>query len=244
MQIVYFIEQNIFWVLLVILAVFVIITAYRANSAFDKYLEMREKHLKMPSSLNISAKTLGETLSNRHFGGLIKLGQMEKDGPDGSYIPKTQTVTIKEDLLENISIAAISVLAHEFGHAVQHFQNPEILIKHQKLNSLVKTLGNLNPLIVILSIVLCITLSYVFALVGLGVLGLNTIIAICLKAKITSVEKNASQEAVKLLEQNGFGETDLIAIKKFLSYAKNTYKADLVCALLGWTGLTRKTKYF
>ena len=244
MQIVDFIGQNIFWILLAILAIFVIITAYRANSAFDRYLQMREKYTKMPCSLNVSAKTLGEEFSKIHFNGIIKLEKTEKDGPDGSYIPKTQTVTIKEDLLENNSIGALSVLAHEFGHAVQHFQNPEILIKHQKLNRIVKTLGNLNPLIVILSIVLCITLSYVFALVGLGVLGLNTIIAICLKAKTTSIEKNASQEAVKLLEQNGFGETDLIAIKKFLSYAKNTYKADLVCALLGWTGLTRKTKYF
>ena len=61
---------------------------------------MREKYIKMPCSLNISAKTLGETLSNRHFGGMIKLQKMEKDGPDGSYLPKTQTVTLKEELFE------------------------------------------------------------------------------------------------------------------------------------------------
>ena len=244
MQIVDFIGQNIFWILLVILAIFVIITAYRANSAFDRYLKMRERYIQMPSTLNISAKALGKEFSKIHFNGIIKLEKTEQDGPDGSYNPKTQTVTIKEDLLESKSIGAISVLAHEFGHAVQHFQNPEILIKHQKLNSLVKTLGNLNPLIVITSVVLCITMGYIYAVLGFGILLLNTIVAICLKLRTVNLEKNASQEAVKLLENYGFNEADLVSIKKFLSYAKNTYKADLVCALLGWTGLTRKTNYF
>ena len=89
MQIVDFIGQNIFWVLLAIFAIFVIITSYRANSAFDRYLKMRERYIQMPSTLNISAKTLGKEFSKIHFNGIIKLEKTEQDGPDGSYNPKS-----------------------------------------------------------------------------------------------------------------------------------------------------------
>ncbi|MBR5012774.1 MAG: zinc metallopeptidase [Clostridia bacterium] len=244
MQILQFLVQNIFWILPILFVILILLLAYKANSAFDKYLEMREKYSKMPTSLNLTAQSLGEEFSRQYFNHIIKIDKVEKNGPDGSYNPSAKTVALKEEFLSTSTIASISVLAHEFGHAVQHFQNPQILIKHQKLNSFVKVLGNLNPLLVILSTVLCITLSYIYALIGVAIIALNTIVAICLKAQTTLVEKDASNEALKLLQNYGVQQHDLVHIKKFLSYAKNTYKADLVCAMLGWTGLTRKTNYF
>ena len=73
---------------------------------------------------------------------------------------------------------------------------------------------------------------------------LSTIVAISLKAQTSHVEKNASVEAIKLLQNFGFSDADILGAKKFLNSAKNTYTADFLCALLGWTGLTRKTNYF
>lgn len=236
--------QYLLWAIPLMLVVLVFVLAWNANSAYDKFVAMREKYNEIKNSLGITAEKLGKSFSTKHFNGLIELQSSQTSGPDGTYIPRTHTVMLKEEFLNNTSIAAISILAHEFGHAIQHFQNPQILIKHQKLNNLVKFLGNLNPLIVILSIVLCISIGYIFALAGLGLIFINTIIAICLKAQTSHVEKNASQEALKILENFGFSKTDLAHAKKFLSYAKSTYTADFLCALLGWTGLTRKTNYF
>ena len=244
MEFFWFIEQNILWILLGGVVITVFALAIRANMAFDKYVEMREKYLDVQSSLGLSAKELGAKLSNIHFSGIVKVETAKTDGADGTYIPKTQTVQIKAELLNSSSISAISVLAHEFGHAIQHFENPNILIKHQKLINFVKFLGNLNPLIVILSIVLGITMGYVYALVGLGTLLIGTTVAICLKAQTSHVEKDASKQALKVLENFGYSEADLVSVKKFLNSAKNTYTADFLCALLGWTGLTRKAKYF
>lgn len=244
MEFFWFIEQNILWILLGAVVIGILALSIRANFAFDKYIEMRDKYSLTLSSLAISAKNLGEKLSAIHFSGLIKIESAKDDDPDGTYIPKTQTVKIKTQFLNSSSISAISILAHEFGHAVQHFQNPKILIKHQNLNNFVKFLGNLNPLIVILSVVLGITLSYLWALVGLGMIFLSTFVAISLKAQTSHVEKNASVEAIKLLQNFGFSDADISSAKKFLNSAKNTYTADFLCALLGWTGLTRKTNYF
>lgn len=239
-----FIEQNILWILPLLLLMIIFALAFKANFAFDKYLEMRDKYATINNSLNLTAKSLGEQLSIMHFGGIVKILVAKEDGPDGTYIPKTQTVQIKANFLNSSSISAIAILAHELGHAIQHFQNPKILIKHQKLNDFVKILGNFNPLIVILSVVLAIALNVVYAFIGLGILLFSTIIAICLKAQTSHVEKNASIEALKLLQAFGFSKTDISHAKKFLNSAKNTYTADFLCALLGWTGLTRKTNYF
>lgn len=245
MEIFDFLWQNLWWILLAVLAILIFVGAWIANFAYDSYRAKLEKALETRAGFAGTIVEFANTLSARFFDSKIKTIVAISDVNDGFYSPSTLTITLSPKVARTNSIGGIAVVAHEFGHASQQFQNPDILINNHRLNKFVKILGNMNPVIVIGAILACIFAGAIWALVGVGLLLFNLLVAIVLKYSTLRLEKNASVRAIKMLEDlNFFSPQEMIEIKKFLGFAKRTYTADFLSAILGWTGLVRKTKFF
>ena len=245
MEILDFLAQNLWWILLVIMAILIFAGAWVANFAYDSYAEKLEKALGTRAGFAGTIVDFANTLSMRFFDGKIRTTIAPSDVNDGFYSPSAMTITLSPKVARTNSIGGIAVVAHEFGHAAQQFQNPNILINNHRLNKFVKFLGNFNWVIVIGTILACIFAGTIWALVGVGLLMVNVFVAILLKYSTLRLEKNASVRAMKMLEElNFFSPQEIGEIKKFLGFAKRTYTADLLAAILGWTGLVRKTKFF
>lgn len=244
-EIIAFLGQNILWICLGAVILFILIGCWRANFAYDKYLRKVEKYLATPSTLNMSASAFASRLSEEFFGGQVGVSELPDNMPEGTYTPSKKLVSMQKKHLESSSIASLAIVSHEFGHAFQHFSNPQILIKHAKLNKFVNFLGNLNWVFFLAGIALGILVSLLWLGVALTLICLNFLVATVLKLETIKVEKDASSQAIKLLTKQGLlSSEDIAKIKKFLSYAKATYTADFLRAILGWTGLVGRTKFF
>ena len=77
----------------------------------------------------------------------------------------------------------------------------------------------------------------------LGVGGFIFLLALFIKLRTISIEKDASKKAIILL-QDYLNEKELKESKKFLNDAKLTYWADFLRIFLWWSGMSRKTKLF
>lgn len=241
-----FIMENLVWVLLALFAFFVLIGIIIANFSFDNYLSGLEKYRNIPTSFWGNAFNFGKYISESNFGGVVNISEQDEGKfSNGTYSPANYNVSLSSEIIYENSIAAISTVAHELGHASQHLQNPNIMIKNAELSKAVSGLGTLNWVILILATALSLIYSFWFAVGGFALILINFIVAIILKYSTIKLEKDASLRAIKILEEcDLFTKKEITLMKKFLNLAKKTYVADFLSALLGWTGLTKRTKYF
>ena len=231
------------WALLGIILMLILIGLWTANFAYDAFARRLEENLQIETSFWGNTFEFANYVSKTCFQDNIKVQIINT--ADGCYVPANLCVCLGQSFANSQSIAGIAIAAHEFGHAAQHLQNPKILINHHKFNRLVQFLGNINWVILIASVLAMIFASVLWGLVGAGLLILNVLIAIGLKYYTLQVEKDASRRAMEIIAKlEFFPQKEMQAIKKFLGYAKRTYTADFLAALLGWTGLVRKTKFF
>ena len=244
MEIWEFLQTNLWWILLILAAIFVFVLAWRANYAYDNFKAHLEENLQIPTRFWGSTLEFANTLSQNFFGGRVTT-KLSSDDEDGFFSPSEQTVTLSEKLAGPASVASIAIVAHEFGHAVQAYYHPQTLLKHYRFERFVRFLGNLNPVLIILGVCLAVFAGWVWGAMALGLLLINFLVATCLKFSTIKLEKNASHEAINLLNKTKiFADEDIKRIKKFLNQAKRTYTADFLFAILGWTGLVRRTKFF
>lgn len=238
-----FITENLIWIIIGIFVMLIIIGICIANFSIDSYYKNYEKNRKITTSFWDSNLQFARYVSENIFNSKIKIKTNNQH--QNYYSPSSLTISISDEIALENSVTGISVVAHEFGHALQHLNNPEILINNFKFNNFVKMLGNLNWIIMLLTLILTLTINYVITFVGLGLIVLNFIIAIFLKLSTAKLEKNASLQAIELIKSlKIFNTEEIVLLKKFMNSAKMTYTADFFRALLGWTGLVRKTQFF
>ena len=143
------------------------------------------------------------------------------------------------------NIGAFAIVAHEFGHATQHFKNPNIIVKNYKLSQFVKILGYLIYPLFFVSLYFLFAEKIIFSLFGFGLILIAFFVALILKYSTIKLEKDASVIALQILKETDIlSPKEILLAKKFLTLAKRTYTADFFRALFSWTGLTRKTKIF
>lgn len=139
------------------------------------------------------------------------------------------------------SFPGVVICAHELGHAFQYKNNREKMIKHAKKIKLSKTLSWFVSPLLIASVVLVFLKYWYIAISTFALSILIFIIAVSVKLNTIKVEKEASDTALKLLEEfSYFNDEEMKEAKKFLNSAKLTYVADLLKIMLKWTMLTKK----
>lgn len=142
------------------------------------------------------------------------------------YDPKRKTVRLSEGVFDKDSIAAISIAAHEVGHAVQDKENYSYL----KMRHAILPLANIGSKWGYIAVIIGLFSSITgFLWTGITML----LFAILFQVVTLPVEFNASKRAKENLTRLGFvtGSEDA-RVKNMLNAAALTYVAALTASLL------------
>ena len=142
------------------------------------------------------------------------------------YDPRTRTVRLSEPVYGRTSISAISVAAHECGHAVQHQESYFPLTFRNTIVPVVNFASSASWIILILGFVMSAT--------GLIYAGIYLFAATVIFQLVTlPVEFNASSRALKIIGEMGIVDSaELKGSKKVLSAAALTYVAAALTSVL------------
>lgn len=143
------------------------------------------------------------------------------------YDPRAKVLRLSDSVYGKNSIAAISVAAHECGHALQHSEGYEPL----KIRSAFVPVANFGSKVGIYVIIAGCLLSYFQPLITLGILLFSC--GMLFQIITLPVEFNASNRALVVLRDSGWLQGDENnAAKKVLSAAALTYVAGAAASVL------------
>ena len=168
-----------------------------------------------------------------------------KDGAD-HYDPETRTIRLAGGRLDGKSLAAVTIAAHEFGHALQHHTRYKPLLWRGKLAKLAAVAEKVASFILVgLPFVLVLgkapILSAIMLLSGLTVMCLP----IVLHLFTLPVEFDASfKRALPILDEGRYlPESAMPIARKILTAAALTYVAASLASLLNiyrWIAILRR----
>ncbi|MBB5325289.1 hypothetical protein HNQ34_002389 [Anoxybacillus tepidamans] len=142
------------------------------------------------------------------------------------YDPISRTVRLSEPVYYGRSIAAISVAAHEVGHAVQHKQSYGALVFRHRMFPVVNFTSGVAPFLLLAGF-----LFQQLSLLGLGIIFFS--FAVAFQLITLPVEFNASSRAKKFMLAEGIihhGEER--GVNKVLGAAALTYVAAALISVL------------
>lgn len=203
-----------------------------ATYAQIKVQKTYSNYHKVPSKSGITGEQLVDLICQKEgINVTIKKGRGHLTD---HYNPSKKVVCLSDSTYGHSSVAALGVVAHEMGHALQHAKGYGPL----RLRTLTIRISNLTswlylPLliigIIINSIIAHSQIGTIFIWVGVGLFGLTTLISLI----TLPVELNASARAIKLLEGLGImDEEELPQAKSVLSAAALTYVAALLVSIV------------
>jgi len=190
---------------------------FKVQTAYSKYSRVRNR-------LGVDGVRAAEMLL-RHNG----LYGVNIEGVPGHltdhYDPRTKTLRLSGSVARVPSVAALGIVAHEVGHAVQDANNYLPLKLRAGLVPMVNLGSWLGPIFFFVGFMLD---QFNLAALGLVLFSLGAIFALL----TLPVELDASRRALKMLRETGLvtGE-DAKAVKSVLSAAALTYVAALAQAL-------------
>lgn len=148
-------------------------------------------------------------------------------GQGDHYDPKTNTVRLSPKNFTGKSITAVSVAAHECGHAIQHAQGYGPL----HLRSTLVPIVNIGSKLGIPLILLGVLLSWNNVLIQIGIWAFA--LSVLFQLVTLPVEFNASSRAIEKLEQYGIlSVEENQGCKKVLRAAALTYVAAVASTVL------------
>lgn len=218
-----------------------------ASFSYDNYYESLKKTNKMKNKRGLLTLQYVSDINEKYFE--KKLDIMKCAEYQDHY--SSGIVALSEKTMISNSLASLSIVSHELGHARQDREGNK-LNQHWKLRKIGKICGFFFLPTMIVGAVL--SLLYIFKVLsanyyliaGLSCLSVGVLIfifSIFLKYKEIEIEKEASVFALEFLKE--FLYDDEIKIcKEFLDSARLTYWAGLFKTMFGWTLLTGRGKMF
>lgn len=142
------------------------------------------------------------------------------------YDPNRKVIRLSKDIFNGESIAALSVAAHECGHAIQDKENYNFMRIRTMLVPIVNFVSYSGYLVILISLIAGMT-SYV-------IYGILLLIATILFQLITlPVEIDASKRAhSELIKLNIINSDEEEGVKNVLTSAAMTYLASLISSIL------------
>ncbi len=163
-----------------------------------------------------------------HYEGLYDV-QIEclQNGSGDHYDPRTNTVRLSYDVYHSPSVTAVSVAAHECGHAIQHAKGYTPL----SVRSALVPVANIGSTLGVPLIFLGVLLSWNQTLIQIGIWAFA--LAVLFQLVTLPVEFNASRRAVAKVSQYGLlSEQESSGCRKVLTAAALTYVAAAASAAL------------
>jgi Zn-dependent membrane protease YugP len=142
------------------------------------------------------------------------------------YDPIARAVRLSEPVYYGRSIAAISVAAHEVGHAVQHQQAYGALVLRHRMFPVVNFTSGVAPFLLLGGF-----LMHQFSLIGLGIILFS--FAVAFQVITLPVEFNASSRAKDFMIAEGIiRNEEERGVNKVLNAAALTYVAAALISIL------------
>lgn len=208
-----------YYLLLVLPAVILsIIAQIRVKSTYSKYSQVSN------GSGMTGAQVAREILDK---GGLydVRIDMIAGNLTD-NYNPKTNVVSLSQEVYNGTSVAAIGIAAHECGHALQHANDYAPVKLRSAMVPVVNFANSLSMIVIIIGIAMAIE--------ALAMLGVIFMAAATVFYLVTlPVEFNASNRAKRLLADLKIAKGDDIkGVKKVLSAAAMTYVTAFLTSLM------------
>ena len=195
-----------------------------------------------PSPLGLSGKEVAEKML--HDNGIYNVQVTHVKGHlTDHFNPVSMTVNLSDDVYYSRSITAVSVAAHECGHAVQHATGYAPVRLRSQLVPLVNFSSSVATWVILLGIALMsATGSALLCWLGIALIAMSAVFAIV----TLPVEYNASYRALAWLQTNGMVESrDINSAREALMWAARTYLVaalSAIATLLYYVALVTRRK--
>ncbi len=169
--------------------------------------------------------------------GLESVGVERADPGADHYDPESRVVRLSPEHYDKSSLAAITVAAHEVGHAIQHADGYKPLMWRTRLVKSLARLQRLGVILIALMPVVILALRLPRAGIILLVLGLATLASgIVVHLMTLPTELDASfKRALPLLEKGGYLKPgDQPHARRILTAAAFTYVAASLMGLVNF----------
>lgn len=207
------------YILVLIGAAITFIASSNVKSTFKKYSKYR-------ASTGYTGKDIAEKML--YNAGIYDVSVEHIKGElTDHYDPKAKVLRLSDPVYASTSVAAISVAAHECGHAIQHSEGYEPL----KIRSAFVPIANFGSKFGMYIIIAGVLLSYFQPLITLGIVLFSC--GMIFQLITLPVEFDASARALVILKDSGWlvGEEN-DAAAKVLKAAALTYVAGAAASLL------------
>ncbi|MCH5338648.1 MAG: zinc metallopeptidase [Acetatifactor sp.] len=189
------------------------------SSAMNRYSKIR-------NSTGLTGGEAARRILNNEGLYSVQVECLQQDSGD-HYDPKTQTVRLSYSNYHNASVTAVSVAAHECGHAIQHDKEYAFLNFRTALVPVVNIGSRLGVPLIILGVIL----SWNYTLIQIGIWAFA--LSLLFQLVTLPVEFNASARAVTKIEQYGLlSSMEVSGSKKVLRAAAMTYVAAAAASAL------------
>ena len=212
-----------------------------AGTAYSRTVRIIDKYDKMESKIGCTALQFAKVCSDSFDLDLQFVATDKK--LQNAYVPKKKIVIIDSQMVNSKSVSAISVVAHEIGHAIQD-ENGNFLLK---LDLVMKKIFRVLKFIVLPIIVAGIVLLFfkdwkiygeILLLISVGI----WIFSLVSRLVTIPMEYQASDIAYNILKDNRvFTRAELKATKKILNAAALTYVGALFINILNFFRLIKNS---
>jgi Zn-dependent membrane protease YugP len=141
------------------------------------------------------------------------------------YDPTTKTIRLSKDNFYGNTISAVSIAAHEAGHAIQHAENYAMLVLRNKMIPTVNFANRMLWVVIIGGLLLSIGELVLFGAVLFGIIAVFQLVTL-------PVEFDASKRALAHLDESVLTQEETSGAKKVLFAAALTYVVALLTSLV------------
>lgn len=192
------------------------------KSSYSKYSSIR-------NTRGITGEMAARMVLNAHGISNVRIESIKGKMTD-HYSPKENVIRLSEGVYSSATIAAVSIAAHEAGHAVQHAEG----YMPNKIRSSVIPVANISSKMAVPVILIGIIFSDKLAILGIVLYSL----AILVYLVTLPVEFDASRRALATIRSSYMLETSEYAgARTMLTAAAMTYVASALGALLNFLRL-------
>lgn len=211
-------------VLLIVALIVAVVAEVKVTSTYSKYSNVKAES-------GITGRQLAEMIISAS--GLdVKINVIKGKLTD-NYDPSRKVLNLSAENVDSCSVAALGVVAHECGHALQDAKNYKPLIIRQRVIKTTNFVSRLlMPLLIVGLVLDLMTVGGVTGMVFIWVAVAFYGMAVLANLVTLPVETNASRRAMKMLEGFEVLESgELAQTRKVLSAAALTYLASLLLSL-------------
>ena len=227
-------EDYILYIIIIAIVMLALLFAFIAcagswfKSTFDKYNQVKN-HLSVTPEQFLTIMKQIEKLDK------LQIARIQGELTD-CYIPKQRTIALSESTFGNNSVSAIAVVAHEFGHSLQHARKSLMYNLYHFFGRIFNFFAKFVMVSLIVGFIMSfatttyVDVGWIIIYSALSVLGCGLLY----KILTIPVEFNASNRALKILEeQKVLNQDEIKMAKKVLSTAASTYVADFLATIFG-----------